>query len=219
MKTIISKQPQPSPRTKDEIFTKGIHLMERKRFAAAQKNFDIVLLLEPGHTEALLQRGICKLNGGLVSLALDDFSEILAESDGKPEANAAIAKAYWMLADYTMAKKFIDQVLGGMHPMKAEWYELGFNIYNKLGTHSMAYTCINRAIVCNPFDANLYYKRGLALFHLDKILQASNDFSKAIGFNPKHIQAYKWRAQCRKQLNDLDGYRHDLLKAERLCKK
>lgn len=36
-------------RTESQIFSKGIELMERKKYGAAQKNFDILLLLHPHH--------------------------------------------------------------------------------------------------------------------------------------------------------------------------
>jgi tetratricopeptide (TPR) repeat protein len=204
---------QPAARTESEIFTKGMKLMDRKRYAAAQKNFDILLLLNPSNVDAMLQRGICKMHVGLVNLALDDFSEILLHINGNPEAYAAMAEAYWMMADYEMAKHFIDEALKAKHPLRAEWYEMGCNIYNKLGDINIAYSCINRAIVCNPFDAVLYYKRARILFNMGKIQVAVNDLNKAISFESKFVNAFKLRAECKKVLGDMDGARKDLISA------
>jgi tetratricopeptide (TPR) repeat protein len=204
---------QPTARTESEIFTKGMKLIDRKRYAAAQKNFDILLLLNPANIDAMLQRGICKMHAGFVNLALDDFSEILLHINGDPEAYAAMAQAYWMLADYEMAKQFIDEALKCKHPLRAEWYEMGCNIYNKLGNDQIAYSCINRAIVCNPFDAVLYYKRARLLFKMGKTQVAVNDLTKAISFEPKFVNALKLRAECKKVLGDDDGARKDLISA------
>jgi tetratricopeptide (TPR) repeat protein len=204
---------QPKARTESEIFTKGMKLMDRKRYAAAQKNFDILLLLNPFNIDAMLQRGICKMHAGLVNPALDDFSEILLQVDGKPEAYAAMAQAYWMLADFEMAKHFIDETLKSNYTLRAEWYELGCNIYNKLGDVNTAYACINRAIVCDPFDAVLYYKRARILFGMGKLQVAINDLTKAISFESKFVNAFKLRAQCKKALGDFEGSRKDLMSA------
>lgn len=217
MKTIAS-QSKPSPRTATEIFSKGMQLMERKKFASAQKNFDILLLLNPLNIDAMLQRGICKMNVGLVNLALDDFSEILMQANGKPEAYAAMAQAYWMLGDYQMAKHFIDETFKMSYSLKAEWYELGSTIYNKLGDAQTAYSCINRAIVCNPFYAVLYYKRARILFSMNKIQVALLDLNKAISFEPKYVNALKLRAEIKTILGDKDGARKDLSIAKLLHK-
>lgn len=212
MKT-LANQHKPTARTESEMFTKGMQLMERKKYAAAQKNFDIIVLLNPSNIDALLQRGICKMHAGLVNLALDDFSEILMTANGKPEAYAAMAQAYWMLGDYTMAKHFIDETLKGTYSLKAEWYELAYNIYGKLGDVNTAYACINRAIVCNPFSAVLYYKRARLLFGMHKIQVAVNDLNKALSFEPKFVNALKLRAESKKILGDTEGARKDLIAA------
>ncbi len=204
---------QPAARNESQIFTKGMQLMDRKRYAAAQKNFDIILLLNPNHIDAMLQRGICKMHAGLVNLALDDFSEILVLANEKPEAYAAMAQAYWMLGDYTMAKHFIDETLRGTYSLKAEWYEMAYNIYSKLGDTQTAYACINRAIVCNPFDAVLYYKRARILMRLQKTLVAINDLNKALSFEPKFVNALKLRSECKRLTGDNEGARKDLIDA------
>lgn len=215
MKT-LANQPKTLARTESEMYEKGMKLMDRKRFASAQKNFDIILLLNPHNIDALLQRGICKMNAGMVNLALEDFSEILAQADGKPETYAALAQAYWMLADYSMAKHFIDETIKNCRIAKAEWYEMGFNIYYKLGDVSTAYSFINRAIVCNPFDAVLYFKRARVLHHMSKFQVAINDLSKAISFEPRFKNAFKLRAECKKALGDINGSRQDSLLALQL---
>jgi tetratricopeptide (TPR) repeat protein len=209
---------KPTPRTQAEIYAKGMKLMERKKFAAAQKNFDILLLLDPNHMDALLQRGICKMNAGLVNLALDDFSDILMMADERPEAYAAMAQAYWMLADLEMAKHFIEQALKSTYALRAEWYELACNIHNKLGDIHKAYACINRAIVCDPFSAILYYKRARLLFRMDKITVAINDLNKAISFEPHFAGALALRAECKKKTGDKEGATKDMISANRFHK-
>lgn len=213
MNTQTNRKTTNPARTESELFTKGMQLMERKRYAAAQKNFDIILLLNPTHIDAMLQRGICKMHAGLVNLALDDFSDILMMAEENPEAYAAMAHAYWMLADYQMARTFIDRTLQFHTTLKAEWYELAYNIYSKLNDLPTAFACINRAIVCNPFEAVLYYKRARVLFAMRKIQVALNDLNKAISFEPKFANALKLRATCKKELGDVDGARRDLITA------
>jgi tetratricopeptide (TPR) repeat protein len=212
MKT-LAKHNKPTARTQNEIYAKGMKLMDRKKYASAQKNFDIILLLDPNHVDAMLQRGICKMHAGLVNLALDDFSEILMLADERPEAYAAMAEAYWMLADYEMARNFIEQALKSTYALRSEWYELACNIHSKLNDIDKAYSCINRAIVCNPFEAVLYYKRARLLFRLDKIQVAINDLNKAISFEPKFASALKLRAECKLKMGDKDGATRDRVAA------
>jgi tetratricopeptide (TPR) repeat protein len=187
--------------------------MDRKRYASAQKNFDIVLLLNPSHIDAMLQRGMCKLHAGMVTLALDDFSDILMAANGKPEAYAAMAKAYWMLADYAMAKYYIDEALRSHGSLDAEWYALASNINSKLNDIPAAYACINRAIVCNPFSAVYHYRRARLLFQMGKNQVALNDLNKAISFEPEFAAALKLRSNCKKAMGDFDGARKDLITA------
>lgn len=209
----LANHNKPTARTQNEIYAKGMKLMDRKRYAAAQKNFDIILLLDPNHLDAMLQRGICKMHAGLVNLALDDFSEILMMADGRPDAYAAMAEAYWMLADYEMARNFIDQALKSNFALRSEWYELACNIHSKLNDISKAYACINRAIVCNPFAPVLYYKRARLLFRMDKIQVAVNDLNKAISFEPGFASALKLRSECKTKMGDKDGAIKDLISA------
>lgn len=214
MKTVINQSnPKVNGRNENELFQKGMLLMDRKRYAAAQKNFDIVLLLNPNHVDALLQRGLCKLNAGMVNLALDDFSDILMLANGKPEAYAAMAKAYWMLADYPMAKYFIDEALRYHGSLDAECYALASNIHSKLNDIAAAYACINRAIVCNPFSASYHFRRARLLFQMGKIQVALNDLNKAISFEPEFVAALKLRSDCKKSLGDIEGARKDLIAA------
>lgn len=212
MKTAINHS-AVNGRNETELFQKGMQLMDRKRYASAQKNFDIVLLLNPLNIDAMLQRGLCKLHAGMVNLALDDFSEILLVAGEKPEAFAAMAKAYWMLADYQMAKKFIDEALRTHASLQAEWYALASNINSKLNDVQAAYSCINRAIVCNPFSAMYHYRRARLLFQMGKTQAAINDLNKAITFEPQFAAALKLRSDCKKTLGDLDGARKDLITA------
>lgn len=214
MKT-IANQHQLTSRSEEELFAKGIQLLDRKKYAAAQKNFDIVLLLNPSHIDAMLHRGVCKMHVGLVNLALDDFSEILMLANGRPEAYAAMAQAYWMLADFQMAKHFIDEALKSHESLKPEWYEMGYNIYSKLGLYSIAYSHINRAIVCNPFNPVLYYKRARVFTLLNKTQIAINDLNKAISFDPTFVNAYKLRSECKKRLGDDQGAQRDLILAKK----
>lgn len=208
-----AKHNKPQARTQNEIYAKGMKLMDRKRYASAQKNFDIILLLDPNNIDAMLQRGICKMHAGLVTLALDDFSEILMQADERPDAYAAMAQAYWMLADYEMARNFIERALKCTYALRSEWYELACNIHCRLNDIDKAYACINRAIVCNPFEAVLYYKRARLLFQMDKIQVSLNDLNKAISFEPKFASALKLRASCKTKLGDKDGAVKDLIAA------
>ncbi len=214
MKTAIN-QPNVNVngRNENELFQKGMSLMDRKRYASAQKNFDIVLLLNPANVDAMLQRGMCKLYAGMVNPALDDFSDILMVANGKPEAYAAMAKAYWMLADYTMAKQFIDEALRSHSSLQSEWYALASNINSKLNDIPAAYACINRAIVCNPFSAVYHYRRARLLFQMGKNQVALNDLNKAITFEPEFTAALKLRSACKKAMGDVEGARKDLITA------
>lgn len=200
-------------RTEAQIFSKGIELMERKKYSAAQKNFDILLLLHPQHIESLLNRGICKMHAGMVHAALDDFSEIMMHANGKPEAYAAMAEAYWMLADYQLAKQYIEEAFKCHTTLKSEWYALACNIYTKLNDIATAYACINRAIVCDPFEPVLYYKRARLLYRMGKTQVALNDLNKAIGFDAGFRSAYALRARCKEALGDEQGARYDQLKS------
>jgi tetratricopeptide (TPR) repeat protein len=67
--------------------------------------------------------------------------------------------------------------------------------------------------VVDPFNALVYYNRGIALSARGDIGRAMDDFDRAIRINPLYVDAYIRRGRCRQSMEDIDGAIADYNKA------
>jgi len=68
----------------------------------------------------------------------------------------------------------------------------------------------------NPFDAQLFYQRGILYFIQGKTTEALNDYNRAIKINPQFVQAYYARAELWAALNNIRQAMLNLEKAMEL---
>jgi tetratricopeptide (TPR) repeat protein len=69
---------------------------------------------------------------------------------------------------------------------------------------------LNKIIIKNPYDPNIYYQRGVRMVQLSKLNLALEDFDKAIELKVDFQDAYFSRADLKSNLNDLDGAIEDI---------
>ncbi len=87
---------------------------------------------------------------------------------------------------------------------------------SKKGQYDAAISAYNEALQLKSNDAETYYKRGLARYHLGDYEGAIADYIQAIMINPHHIKAYHKSGLARYQLGDYEGAIADYTQAIRI---
>ena len=60
----------------------------------------------------------------------------------------------------------------------------------------------SKVIAFTPFEAEIYFRRGVALFKTGKEKEAVPDFDKALLINPRLVQALSYRGMCHERLGE-----------------
>lgn len=84
-------------------------------------------------------------------------------------------------------KAYKGQVQSGSDSLRKEDYQ-------------QAITQFTRAIGMSPFEAMLYFNRGIALYKSGKMKEAEEDFDKALVLDPRMVNALAYRGLCREKL-------------------
>jgi tetratricopeptide (TPR) repeat protein len=82
--------------------------------------------------------------------------------------------------------------------------------------HDQALSELNAAIGRNPWDPDLYYRRGQVFAKKQKFAPATEDFGRAIELNPNHTEALNNRCFTRAVLGELDAALTDCTAALKL---
>jgi Tfp pilus assembly protein PilF len=68
------------------------------------------------------------------------------------------------------------------------------------GDYQQAVVNFSRAIEMSPFEAMLYFNRGIALYKSGKMKEAEEDFEKALILDQRMVNALLYRGLCREKL-------------------
>jgi len=85
--------------------------------------------------------------------------------------------------------------------------------YLQKGDYQQAITQFSKAIGMSPFEAMLYFNRGMAFYKSGKIKEAEEDFDKALILDPRMVNALSYRGLCREKLGKERAALEDYTKA------
>ncbi len=71
----------------------------------------------------------------------------------------------------------------------------------------------SKAVGMTPFEAMLYFNRGLALYKSEKLKEAEEEFDKALILDPRMVNALSYRGLCREKLGKEKAALEDYIKA------
>jgi tetratricopeptide (TPR) repeat protein len=72
--------------------------------------------------------------------------------------------------------------------------------YLRKGDYQQAIVHLSKAIERSPFEAMLYFNRGIALFKSGKMKEAEEDFNNALILDQRMVNALSYRGLCREKL-------------------
>jgi tetratricopeptide (TPR) repeat protein len=81
------------------------------------------------------------------------------------------------------------------------------------GDYQQAVVNLSKAIEMSPFEAMLYFNRGIALYKSGKMKEAEEDFEKALILDQRMVNALVYRGLCREKLGKEKTALEDYTKA------
>ena len=136
------------------------------------------------------------------SEALNNFSKAISINNNYIDSYLDRAYIYFLLNDTSKAKIDCDSVLK-LQDYSDPWtyYRMGIMSMQSNPTQSLEY--FNKAISSEPYDHNIYIKRGIVYKSQMNYQKALLDFNKSIEITPS-IEAYKQRSDVLLELNQLN---------------
>lgn len=116
-------------------------------------------------------------------------------------APATKANAAFVDEDYDLALALYKQALDAS-PNDAALYSQRAQTHIKLENHLEAAEDAGKAIELDPNTGRHYFRRGVALFHLEEYESAKAAFEKAQTLDPKNSSVKTWIRKCTAELDD-----------------
>ena len=170
--------------TVKDYFQFGLDNQQKGNYAAAIKDYDQAIILNPQYADAYNNRGNAKNNLGDYNAAVADYNEAIRLNPKYANAYNNRGNAKSNLGDYNAAVADYDEAIK-LNPKYANaYYNRGIaNFF--LGNYDSAITDCDEAIRLNPKNAIAYYNRGVAKFFLGDKTGALKDFKKANEIDPE----------------------------------
>jgi len=137
----------------------------------------------------------CEANGKGNQQTLQLLTDVLERKRNQTGLYLARARCYYFLGSYAHALQDASEVIRRL-PNKAEAYLIRAKAGKMLGQIPQALDDYSTSIRLRP-SAEAHYGRGLTYVreYQGKDREALDDFTAAIRFDPKHVGAYKSRAE------------------------
>ena len=187
--------------TVEDYFQFGIDNQQKGNYAAAIKDYDQAIKLNPEYANAYNNRGIVKDDLGDFAAAIADYDEAikLNPKDANAYCNRGNAKS--RLGDYNAAVADFSEAIR-LNPKDAMVYNNRGITKARSGDYNAAVADFSEAIRLNPKDAMVYNNRGITKADLGDYNAAVADFSEAIKLNPEYSDAYYNRGVAKGNLGD-----------------
>jgi tetratricopeptide (TPR) repeat protein len=195
------------PLNAQQSYDSGVRLFAIARYQQATLSFDRAVKLKADFVDAYLMRGRAYVAEAKPERAIADFTKVIELRPGDPQGFIDRGKAYLDLKDAQSALADGNSVVQ-LNPKLDKGYNLRGTAARAMGNPAKALEDFNRAVELSPTPPN-YYDRGATLQLLGQHRQAIADFDHLIEFNPESPEGYFARAESRRALGDLQGYKED----------
>ncbi len=137
----------------------------------------------------------CEANSKGNQQTLELLTDVLERKRNQPGLYLARARCFYFLGSYAQALQDASEVIRRL-PNKADAYLIRAKAGKMLGQIPQSLEDYSTSIRLHP-SAEAYYGRGLTYVreYQGKDREALEDFTAAIRFDPKHVGAYKARAE------------------------
>jgi tetratricopeptide (TPR) repeat protein len=170
-------------------FQNALDLQQRGRFDEAQRLYETVLELQPGHIHALIFLAVLALDAGQAERAI----ELTTQASGLDPANASahylMGRAQQLLRRRSAAVASYDRAIV-LQPGLADVHFHRGNALSESGQFEAAVASFGTAITFMPAGVEIYNNRGNALRQLKRYDDALADYDRAIALMPQCAEAH-----------------------------
>jgi tetratricopeptide (TPR) repeat protein len=169
-------------------FSIAYQAVENKNFEDAVKYYSKILELNPDaitKTVVYNNRGIAYQNMGKNSLAIEDYTRVIALNPGHAYAYNHRGNAYYDEGEHELAMKDYSRAIEIKPDYPDAYFNRG-NQYLEMKNYEAAVNDFTFAIELNPEDAESYSKRSLAYRLLGNKALAKSDLTKACELEPEN---------------------------------
>jgi tetratricopeptide (TPR) repeat protein len=202
---------------RDELCSKGNALQALGKYHAAIKQYDRVISIDRGHTNALRFKGTTLQIQGLHEAAIDQYDKVLSIHPGYASVLSNKANSLHELGNFHEAIVVLRR-LTQLKPRDANgWAMLGHQLSKHMGQHREAIKCYETALANDPEDVVYALNNmGNALQALGQYQEAIDQFDKVLSVDPEDVNALEAKAACQIQIDriapgsDQDGPGNDI---------
>ncbi|MQS07179.1 tetratricopeptide repeat protein [Streptomyces sp. IF17] len=169
--------------------------------AAARRDFDHAIGLDPDYVWAWNARGETRQLLGEHAAALTDFDRALELEPDNSQAFANRGESRQALGDHALALVDFNRALD-LEPDYAGVYISRGQTHDALGNHDAAMADFNRAVDLDPEDAWSYFSRGKSRQALGDHDAAMADFNRAVDLEPENVSYWVFRGHAHQMLGE-----------------
>ncbi len=159
-----------------EAFTEGVKKGVDQEFEQAIAHFDQALTLNPFYSDALIYRGLAKLELQLFQSALNDFETVLRlDGDQARQAHYFVGLAHAGLLNHREAIHYLTKAIE-VNPDHHMYFQRG-KASHFIGDHGNALQDLDMAMRLNPAMPEGFFLRGKTRFYLELYREALEDLS------------------------------------------
>ena len=141
--------------------------------------------------------------------ALIYYGDALKIEKDDPDIKYNMVRCYINLQDYTYAGKLCDEILM-VHPEDLDTLNSKIYILNEQGKYEEAIDLCNKTSKIDSNNAVIYYELYYSYYCLGDYESALEYVNKYIELNPDTVNAYLYRANLNKILDDTEGMKKDM---------
>ena len=191
------------PRHFDSLHLLGVIFSQRGEHAAAVRQIEAAIAVNPGIAAAHNNRGVSLKALGRSSEALASFEQALGLAPDYLDAIRNRADALLDLRRFENALAGYDQAIA-LAPTVAPLFVRRGHALAALNRPEQAIDSYDRAIARDPNHRDAHLDRGIALAKLGRFDEAIASYENAIALNPSDAQAFSNRGAALKSLKRLD---------------
>jgi tetratricopeptide (TPR) repeat protein len=180
---------KPASPAVDDLLQQGRAHHIAGRLAEAQELYREILLVSPGHVDALHLLGIIASQTGQHGLGIELIDTAIQAKPDFAEAYFSRGNAQYGLEQFQAAVASYDRAIE-LKPLFAEACFSRGNALHTLQRYPAAVESYSKAIQLNPLYAEAYNNRGSSLDALRQYQAALENYDKAILLKPGYTEAY-----------------------------
>jgi len=169
-------------------YVKGVVSARRGLLDDACRQFDDILLSDPGHVRARLNRATARMLLNQHDEALDDVNQLLSDHPELDLARLRRGEILMSLGEWEQAEICFREILdkNGAHPLALTCMGGCMIAQDRM---SEAEGPLNEAIRLDPTHSEGWYQRGLLYIAFENIDSALSDFETAVRIDAAHLNS------------------------------